>query len=138
MHCGSARMEKLSEQIRKSILNSGVSPYVLAKSAGISKSVLSRFLNSGSGLTLKSLDALAEVLGLQVVSTVQQTPRPQKRGRTAKKEMQVITATRKPSSYWRDLAKYMAKQFCSRGHSSRRPGITSGISRKFRIRVDHK
>lgn len=70
-----------TEQIREAINTSGVTPYVLAKDAGISDSVLSRFLNGSGGLTLKTLDALAEVLGWEITQTVQRTSLPQPRGR---------------------------------------------------------
>lgn len=88
-------MKTFSDQIREAINNSGFTPYVLAKNAKISESVLSRFLNGGSGLTLKTLDALAEVLGWELDSQVHQTSLPKKPGRQATKGKKVNTEVAK-------------------------------------------
>jgi len=112
-------MEKLSDQIRQAIRDSGVSPYQLAKTAGISSSVLSRFLNGGSGLTLTTLDSLADVLGFQVTPSVQRIPLPRKRGRQRKVEkMNQAPVMRK--QVLKELAEACAKDAHQNFFSSRR------------------
>jgi len=45
-----------------------VSRYRLWKETGIDQAVLSRFVAGKAGMTLKSLDVLADALGLRVVA----------------------------------------------------------------------
>ena len=58
--------KRFSEQIRDAIRNSKMASYQICDAIGISESAMSRFLNNQSGLSLKTLDALAEILGLVV------------------------------------------------------------------------
>jgi ribosome-binding protein aMBF1 (putative translation factor) len=62
------RRDKLTDQIRRAIDESGVSRYRLWKETGIDQAVLSRFVAGKAGMTLKSLDVLADALGLRIVA----------------------------------------------------------------------
>jgi ribosome-binding protein aMBF1 (putative translation factor) len=62
------RRDKLTDQIRRAINESGVSRYRLWKETGIDQAVLSRFVAGKAGMTLKSLDVLADALGLRIVA----------------------------------------------------------------------
>ena len=57
---------KPSQQIRLLIQASALTPYRIAKLAGIRGSLLSVFLSGERTITLDTLDALAPVLGLEV------------------------------------------------------------------------
>ena len=59
---------KLSDQIRQAIDASGVSRYAICKQIGLDQALLSRFMQDRSGLSVQTLDALADVLGLDVVA----------------------------------------------------------------------
>ena len=56
---------KLSDQIRQAVDASGLSRYRIAKELGISESTMSRFM-AGSGLLLDNLDALADLLEIDI------------------------------------------------------------------------
>jgi transcriptional regulator with XRE-family HTH domain len=58
----------LSDQVRRAIDAAGVTRYRIAKTAGVDHAVMSRFMAGKVGLSTKSLDALAAVLGLDVVA----------------------------------------------------------------------
>lgn len=75
----------LGDQIRRAVNASGVSHYRICKDTGIDKGALSRFMAGKVGLTLAHLEALADVLGLDVVARgpVRVSP-PAKRGRKPK------------------------------------------------------
>jgi ribosome-binding protein aMBF1 (putative translation factor) len=62
------RHDKLTDQIRRAIDESGVSRYRLWKETGIDQATLSRFMAGKAGMTLKSLDVLADALRLRVVA----------------------------------------------------------------------
>jgi len=62
------RRDKLTDQIRRAIDKSGVSRYRLWKETGIDQATLSRFMAGKAGMTLKSLDVLADALELRVVA----------------------------------------------------------------------
>jgi len=57
---------KLSEQIRKIIEHAPVSRHRLCQLTGINTGNLTEFMAGNRGLSMESLDALANVLGLQV------------------------------------------------------------------------
>ena len=59
---------KLSDQIRQAIDASGVSRYAICKQIGLDQALLSRFMQGRSGLSVQTLDALADVLGLDLVA----------------------------------------------------------------------
>ena len=56
----------LSEQLRRAIEASPKSRYQLAKETGVSQSVLSLFCNKNRGLSLRTVDALAAALDLEL------------------------------------------------------------------------
>jgi hypothetical protein len=56
---------KLSDEIRRAVDASGLSRYRISKTLGIAESTMSRFM-SGGGLSMKSIDTLAEVLDLHL------------------------------------------------------------------------
>jgi len=63
---------KLSDQVRDAVENSGMSRYAICKAIGLNQGTLSRFMR-GRGLSLDTLDQMAELLGLEV--TVKRTKR---------------------------------------------------------------
>ena len=63
-----AKRVKLSEQIRRAILGSGVSRYRLCKTIGVSQSTMSRFIHRNGGLSMEVVDALADVLGWNLLA----------------------------------------------------------------------
>jgi len=65
---------QLSEQLRRHIDESGVSRYRIWKETGVAQAVLCRFMAGKVGLSLRSLDALGDFLGLDLVSG-RKTPR---------------------------------------------------------------
>ena len=60
-------MTRLSRQIREAIASSGLTRYRIAEEAGVAQSTLSRFMAGEGGLTLDTLDRIAEVLRLSLV-----------------------------------------------------------------------
>ena len=58
---------RLSDQVRAAIRDSGLSRYAICKAAGIDQAAMSRFMAGKTNLTLTSVDALAVVLGLEIV-----------------------------------------------------------------------
>jgi len=63
-----AKRARLSDQIRQAVNAAGVSRYRICKGALIDQAAMSRFMAGRLGLSLQALDALAEVLGLDVVA----------------------------------------------------------------------
>jgi transcriptional regulator with XRE-family HTH domain len=57
---------KPSEQLKQVIRQSPLTTYRIAKLAGIRGSVLSLFLSGKRTITVETMDALAEVLGLSI------------------------------------------------------------------------
>ena len=53
------------DQVRGAIKSSGMSRYFLAQQSGVDEAAISRFVH-GAGLSMESLDSIAEVLGLVV------------------------------------------------------------------------
>ena len=68
---------KLSDQVRWAVDESGMSRYAICKATGIDQGLLSCFMAGTKGLSIRSLDVLAEVLELDIA------PR-RKRGRRAR------------------------------------------------------
>lgn len=101
--------ESFSDQLRNAVRECGTTRYALAKQLAISESTLSRFLSGERGLTLDLVDKLADVLGLQVIVTVQRANRPRRRGPKPKKEKPLEKKPMtKPAQKWYHLARAAA------------------------------
>ena len=61
------RTQKLSDQIRQAIDDSGETRYSIAHGAEIDESALAKFYNGHRGLSMKALDRLGAYLGLSIV-----------------------------------------------------------------------
>ena len=57
-----------SDQVRRAIRDAAITRYELSQRTGVDQSVLSRFIKGKSGISLDSLDLIAEVLDLRVVT----------------------------------------------------------------------
>jgi DNA-binding phage protein len=57
----------IAEQLQEAIRDCGKSRYRLSQETGIDQSVLCRFLQGKSSLTLSSVDKVLNTLGLEVV-----------------------------------------------------------------------
>lgn len=60
--------KSLSDQIRDAVDASGMSRYAICNTTGIGQSTMSRFMHRQGGLSMASLDRLADLLGLAVVT----------------------------------------------------------------------
>lgn len=56
----------ISEQVRKAIEKSGLSHYEVCKRAGVDQAAMSRFMAGKRGLSLSTVDRLAEALDLEL------------------------------------------------------------------------
>jgi cyanate lyase len=61
------RPDKLTDQLRKAIDDSGLTRYRISKETGISEATLSKFYLGQRGLSMEALDALGECLQLAIV-----------------------------------------------------------------------
>jgi transcriptional regulator with XRE-family HTH domain len=62
------RSKNFSDQIREAVDASGMSRYAICNATGISQATMSRFMHRQGGLSMASLDRLADLLGLAVVT----------------------------------------------------------------------
>lgn len=60
------KRKTLSEQLRDAILGAEISRYQISKETGIAQSDLSRFVNRQQGLSLDTIDRLADYLNLEL------------------------------------------------------------------------
>jgi ribosome-binding protein aMBF1 (putative translation factor) len=60
--------QRFSDQIRAAVDVSGMSRYCICKRIGLPESSMSRFMSGKSGLSLETLDRLAELLKLTVTT----------------------------------------------------------------------
>ena len=60
--------QKLTQQIRSAVDASGLSRYAICKATGIDKGHMSRFMAGKCWLSAETLDALAELLKLEIVA----------------------------------------------------------------------
>jgi predicted transcriptional regulator len=60
--------ESFTEQLRRSIRESGMSRYAIWKATGIAQSTLSGFMSGRRGLSLDSLDRLFDLLRLTITT----------------------------------------------------------------------
>ena len=70
-----AKRLSFADQIRKAINESGQSRYAICKRMDFSESVMSKFMHGTSGLSLDTLDRLADVIGMSIVSNSKGTGR---------------------------------------------------------------
>ena len=59
---------KFSDELRRAVDASELSRYRICKCLGVSESLLSRFMCGKGGLSIDTLDALAELLDLHVAA----------------------------------------------------------------------
>jgi hypothetical protein len=59
---------KLSDQIRRAVDDSGLSRYAICRIGAFDKGMMSRFMAGKRGLSLTTLDRLADVLALRIVA----------------------------------------------------------------------
>ena len=59
-------MDGVVEQIRKAIEMSGKTRYRIAKESGVAQSQLSRLMSGERGLSVETVERLAECLGLEI------------------------------------------------------------------------
>ena len=59
--------KKLSDQLRRAIASSGHTRYRISQETGINEAALGKFFHGERGLSLESIDRLAEFLNLQLV-----------------------------------------------------------------------
>jgi ribosome-binding protein aMBF1 (putative translation factor) len=64
-----SQKHRIAEQIRAAIERSDLSRYEIAKRSGVDQAILSRFVAGNAGLNLDSIEKLAPVLGIRVVTT---------------------------------------------------------------------
>jgi transcriptional regulator with XRE-family HTH domain len=57
---------KLSDQVRRAVIASGLSRYRICKELGIAQSTMSWFMQGKGGLSMERLDSLAELLDLNI------------------------------------------------------------------------
>jgi transcriptional regulator with XRE-family HTH domain len=57
---------RLSDQVRRAVDASGLSRYRISKELGVAESTMSRFMSGQGGLSMDHLDALADLLGLDI------------------------------------------------------------------------
>ncbi len=62
------RRLKLSDQIRRAVDGSGMSRYRICKELGLAEATMSRFMSGRGGLSMETLDALADFLNLNITN----------------------------------------------------------------------
>jgi plasmid maintenance system antidote protein VapI len=55
-----------TDQLRRAIIDSGMTRYRISQETGVAESVLSRFVRGQQGLTSDSIDRLMACLGLEI------------------------------------------------------------------------
>lgn len=58
----------LSDELRQAIERSGVSRYSIWQQTGIDQGTLSKFMDGERGLSIESIDKLADLLGLHIIT----------------------------------------------------------------------
>jgi cyanate lyase len=62
------KRQKLTDQVRQAMADSGLTRYRIAQETGVSEATLSKFHLRQRGLSMEALDAVGECLQLQIVS----------------------------------------------------------------------
>ena len=57
----------MSDRLREAIDGSGLSRYAICKACDIDKGTMSRFMSKQVGLSLETIDRLADFLGMELV-----------------------------------------------------------------------
>jgi len=65
---------KVADAIRRAMVSSGKSRYWIARESGVDEAALCRFA-AGAGLRVESLEAVAAVLGLEIVVVKRESKR---------------------------------------------------------------
>jgi transcriptional regulator with XRE-family HTH domain len=68
------KSKSFSDQIRDAINNSKLSRYRICADIGLSQPSMSRFMNGKGGLSLETVDRLAELLNLHVIVGTDRKP----------------------------------------------------------------
>ena len=63
----SKKRKNLTCQIQEAVKLSGMTRYRICKILGISESTMSRFMANKGGLSMRTLDALVELLDLEII-----------------------------------------------------------------------
>ena len=61
-------VKRFSDQVRDAVEASGMSRYAICKAIGLPQSAMSRFMTGKGGLSMDTLDKLAELLGFYVAT----------------------------------------------------------------------
>jgi len=69
----------LSNELRQAIDRSGVSRYSIWQQTGIDQGSLSKFMDGERGLSIESIDKLADLLGLHICTADAESRRPKGR-----------------------------------------------------------
>ena len=59
---------QFSDQVRRAVDESGMTRYAICKTLDMDQAIMSRFMSGKGGLSMRSLDALADLLRLDVVA----------------------------------------------------------------------
>jgi transcriptional regulator with XRE-family HTH domain len=60
--------KRFSDQIRAAVDASGISRYRICQEIGLNQGAMSRFMSGKGGLSMDTLDRLADLLGLEIVA----------------------------------------------------------------------
>ena len=66
---------KLSDQLRRAVDESGLSRYRICGEIGLAQSILSRFMSGKGGLSLATIDRLADLLELSITTARRRSKR---------------------------------------------------------------
>jgi transcriptional regulator with XRE-family HTH domain len=67
------KVRRFSDQIRAAVDSSGLSRYRICHEIGLNQGAMSRFMAGKGGLSMDTLDRLAELLGLEIVARPEET-----------------------------------------------------------------
>ena len=69
----------LSDELRQAVEQSGLSRYSIWQQVGIDQGTMSKFMAGDRGLSIESIDKLADLLGLHICSADAERSRPKGR-----------------------------------------------------------